>query len=95
MDSPDFVWRTKHLLRDELNVLKWKLNVNIKNTIDNYQLKTSMLRLNAGLLTSGRKCGVFGQCLSGQILLITSLNSFQDAFLRYQQRPKFKTFPLG
>ncbi len=33
--------------------MKWKLNVKIKNTIDDYQLKTSMLRLNAGLLTTG------------------------------------------
>ena len=36
MDSPDFAWRTKHLLWDELNVLKRKLNVKIKNTIDDY-----------------------------------------------------------
>jgi hypothetical protein len=48
MASPDFAWRTKHLLRDELNVLKWKLNVKIENTIDDYQLKTNMPRLNAG-----------------------------------------------
>jgi hypothetical protein len=34
LDSPDFDWRTKHLLWDELNVLKRKLNVNIKNSID-------------------------------------------------------------
>jgi len=30
LDSPDFTWRTKHLLWDELNVLKPKLNVKIK-----------------------------------------------------------------
>jgi hypothetical protein len=44
----------KNLLGDGLNILKWKLNVKFKNTIDDYQLKTSMLRLNAGLLTTGR-----------------------------------------
>jgi hypothetical protein len=53
--SSDFGWRTKNLLCDELNVLKRKLNVKMKNTINDYQLKAGMLSLNAGLLTSGRK----------------------------------------
>ena len=30
------------------------------------------------LKSSGRKCGVFGQCLSGQILLITDYTSRID-----------------
>jgi tellurite resistance-related uncharacterized protein len=46
-DSSDFAWRTKNLLWDELNVLKGKLNVKIKNTIkhtiDDYRFKSSML----------------------------------------------------
>jgi hypothetical protein len=45
----------KNLLGDRLNILKWKLNVKFKNTLDDYQLKTSMLRLNAGFLITGRK----------------------------------------
>jgi len=36
LDSPDFDWRTKHLLWDELNVLKRKLNVKTKKGIDDY-----------------------------------------------------------
>jgi len=43
LDSPDLAWRTKNLLWDEFNVLKWKLNVKIKNTIDDYRFKSSML----------------------------------------------------
>jgi len=37
LDSPDFAWRTKNLLWDELNVLKRKSNVKIKNTTDDYR----------------------------------------------------------
>jgi hypothetical protein len=36
MDSPDFAWRTKHLLWDELNVFKRKSNVKSKQGIDDY-----------------------------------------------------------
>jgi hypothetical protein len=43
LDSPDLAWRNKNLLWDELNVLKRKLNVKIKNTIDDYRFKSSML----------------------------------------------------
>ena len=43
LDSPDFAWRTKNSLWDELNVLKRKLNVKITNTIDDYRFKSSML----------------------------------------------------
>jgi hypothetical protein len=42
LDFPDFAWRTKNLLWDELNVLKRKSNVKIKQGIDDYRLKTSM-----------------------------------------------------
>jgi tellurite resistance-related uncharacterized protein len=46
-DSSDFAWRTKNLVWNELNVLKGKLNVKIKNTIkhtiDDYRFKSSML----------------------------------------------------
>jgi hypothetical protein len=55
MDSPDFEWRTKHLLWDELNVLKRKLNVKTKQGIDDYRFKSCILGQKAGLLTSGRK----------------------------------------
>jgi hypothetical protein len=41
-DSPDFAWRTKNLLWDELNVLKRKSNVKTKQGIDEYRLKTSI-----------------------------------------------------
>jgi hypothetical protein len=41
-NSSDCAWRTKNLLWDELNVLKRKLNVKIKNTIDDYRFKSSM-----------------------------------------------------
>ena len=44
LDSPDFAWRTKNLLWDELNVLKRKLNVKTKQGIDDYRYKSSMLR---------------------------------------------------
>jgi hypothetical protein len=43
LDSPDFAWRTKNLLWDELNVLNRKLNVKTKQGIDDYRLKTSMV----------------------------------------------------
>jgi len=43
-DSPTFAWRTKHLLWDELNVLRQKLNVKSKKTVEDYQLKSCMLR---------------------------------------------------
>jgi hypothetical protein len=36
LDSPDFAWRTKNLLWDELNVLKQKLFVKTKQGIDDY-----------------------------------------------------------
>jgi len=42
-DSPDFAWRTKNLLSDELNVLKRKSNVKTKQGIYDYRLKTSMV----------------------------------------------------
>jgi len=35
-DFPDFDWRTKNLLWDELNVLKQKLFVKSKKTIEVY-----------------------------------------------------------
>ena len=38
-DSPDFAWRTKNLLWDELNVLKRKLNVKSKKTVEDYQFE--------------------------------------------------------
>jgi hypothetical protein len=50
---PDFAWRTKNFRWDELNVLKRKLNVKSKNTIDDYQFKSCILGQKAGLLTSG------------------------------------------
>jgi hypothetical protein len=43
MDSPDFAWRTKNLLWDELNLLKRKLIVKSKKTVEDYRLKSSML----------------------------------------------------
>jgi len=49
LDFPDLAWRTKNLLWDELNVLKWKLNVKIKNTIDDYRFKSSMHYQNVRL----------------------------------------------
>ena len=36
MDSPDFTWRTKIFLWDELNVLKRNSFVKSKNTTDDY-----------------------------------------------------------
>jgi hypothetical protein len=43
LDFPDFAWSTKHLLWDELNVLKQELYVKSKKTIEDYRLKSSML----------------------------------------------------
>ena len=43
LDSPDFAWRTKRLLWDELNVLRQKLLVKSKKTLEVYRLKTSMV----------------------------------------------------
>jgi hypothetical protein len=37
LDSPDFAWRTKNLLWGELNVLKQKLFVKSKKTIEVYR----------------------------------------------------------
>jgi len=42
MDSPDFAWRNKNLLWDELNLLKRKLIVKSKKTVEDYRLKSSM-----------------------------------------------------
>jgi hypothetical protein len=36
LDFPDFAWSTKHLLWDELNLLKRKLIVKAKQGIDDY-----------------------------------------------------------
>jgi len=44
LDFPDFAWRTKNLLGDEFNIEKRKLNVKNKNTTDDYQFKSSILR---------------------------------------------------
>jgi len=54
MDSTDFTWCIKNLLLDELNVLKRKLFVKSKKTIDDYRFKSSMLWQNVRLRTSGR-----------------------------------------
>jgi hypothetical protein len=54
LDSPDFTWRTKHLLWDELNVLKRKLNVKTKQGIDDYRFKSCVFYQNVRLWTSGR-----------------------------------------
>jgi hypothetical protein len=54
IDSPDFAWRTKNFFLDELNVLKRKLFVKSKKTIDGYRFKSSMLWQNVRLRTSGR-----------------------------------------
>jgi len=54
LDSPDFAWRTKNFFLDELNVLKRKLFVKSKKTIDDYRFKSSMLWQNVRLRTSGR-----------------------------------------
>jgi hypothetical protein len=37
MDSPDFAWRTKNLLWDELNLLKRRLIVKSKKTVEDYR----------------------------------------------------------
>jgi len=50
-----FCQNEKNLLWDELNVLKWNLNVNIKNTIADYRFKSSMFGQNDWSMTSGRK----------------------------------------
>jgi pantothenate kinase-related protein Tda10 len=47
LDSPDFAWRTKNLLWDELNVLKRKLNVKIKNTIDDLPIRIKYVSLKS------------------------------------------------
>jgi len=43
-DFPDFGWRTKNLLWDELNVLKQKLFVKTKKTLEGYRHKSGMFR---------------------------------------------------
>jgi hypothetical protein len=42
------------LLWDGLNVLKWNLNVKIKNTIADYRFKPSMFGQNDWSMLSGR-----------------------------------------
>jgi hypothetical protein len=54
LDSPDFAWRTKNLPWDELNVLKRKLNLKNKKTIEDYRYKSSTLSQNVRLWTTGR-----------------------------------------
>jgi hypothetical protein len=53
LDSPDFTWRTKRLFWHELNALKRKLNVKIKNTIDDYRFKSSMPHQNGRVRITG------------------------------------------
>jgi hypothetical protein len=70
--SSDFAWRTKNLLWDELNVLKRKLNVKIKNsinnTIDDYRFKSSMPFQKVRALISGRSRYLAWQRPPNQIL---------------------------
>jgi hypothetical protein len=46
LDSPEFAWRSSNLLRDELKVPKRNSIFKRKNTIDDYQSKSSMFGQN-------------------------------------------------
>jgi hypothetical protein len=53
LDFPDLAWRTKNLLCNELNVLKQKLYVKSKKTVEDYQLETSMVGQNGCSKSTG------------------------------------------